>query len=179
MKKLTKYKATINHQIPFPEFIVIDQHGNNKGKMLKKAAIELAEAAEMDLVLISSSKTKPVCRILNLSKYLYEKQKLLKKSLKKKNINTVKEIRFFATIGENDFKLRIKKTIDFLNKGYTVKISMFLRGREKYIKNYGIVKFESFVAGVKKYGVNDKPFQKKPNSYSIQFKPLKTKNSKK
>ncbi len=166
-------KPISNDKIPYPVFIVIDQTGKNLGRLSKSEALAKAHALGLDLILLSDNAQNPVCRLIDLSKYLYEQQKALKKATKKSNLNVIKEVRFFAQIAENDLELRLKRTIQFLQKGHTVRVRMFLRGREKYIKDFGLAKFNAFVEAVTQFGVEDKPWQRKGNAYFIQFKPLK------
>lgn len=177
MNSKKSQKPISNEKIPYHSFIVIDQTGKNLGLLSKNEALRKASALNLDLILLADNPKNPVCRLIDLNKYLYEKQKTLKKTTKKTNLNVIKEIRFFAQIAENDLALRLKKTIRFLQKGHTVRIRMFLRGREKYIKDFGLVKFNTFLAEVEKFGLKDKPLQKKGNAYFIQFKPLKKANT--
>ena len=166
-------KPTHNEKIPYLEFIVIDQNGKNLGRMTKGKAIAKARGLDLDLILLADNPKNPVCRIVNLSKYFYEQQKTLKKATKKNNLDVIKEVRFFAQIAENDLQLRLQRTIRFLSKGHTVRVRMFLRGREKYIKDFGLNKIKTFIQEVEKHGTSDKALQKKANFYFIQFKPRK------
>ena len=152
---------------------MIDQNGKNLGIFDKVVALKMAQEQGLDLLLVNKDVAKPICRILDFGKYNYQKQKLLKKQRKKKSSNVVKQIRFSASIAENDLQLRIKRAIGFLDKKYGLKVTMFLRGRQKFIANYGYEKFTHFLEALKPHAEIEKPVQKKFNLYFVQLKSKK------
>ncbi|MFI4870148.1 MAG: translation initiation factor IF-3 [Candidatus Carsonella ruddii] len=72
-----------------------------------------------------------------------------KKNIKKKSkLGRLKEIKINLNIHIKDFNLKIKKTKFFLLEGYTVKISVILKGREIVFKEKGIellLNFQNFI----------------------------------
>lgn len=100
--------------------------------MTKKKALNMAFESRMDLVLIDDRANPPVVKIMDEGKYNYELQKKKKRSdkqQKSKQIKT-KEIQLRPVTGDNDIKIKSKNINEFLEKGYTVKISIKFRGRE-------------------------------------------------
>ena len=54
---------------------MITQSGENIGSVLTKTALEMAREAELDLVLVSPNSNPPVARIMNFSKFKYERER--------------------------------------------------------------------------------------------------------
>jgi translation initiation factor IF-3 len=92
----------------------------------------LARAAEvgLDLVVVAEQADPPVCRLMNFGKFLYEKKRREREHKKKQSTNKQKEVKFHANIDSHDFDIKVNHILAFLNKGYKVKVSLFLRGRE-------------------------------------------------
>lgn len=96
-------------------------------------AIERAESAGLDLVLINDKSEPPVCKIVDLNKYLYELKQQEKEAAKKQRENriTIKEVQFKPNIDVHDFETKCGQISKFINKGNRVKILVQFRGREK------------------------------------------------
>lgn len=69
---------------------------------------------------------KSVCKIMDFGKYLYQKQKKVKKT---KPVGTTKELRFTLNIGEHDYKVKMDHMREFLSDGHKVKITIIIKGR--------------------------------------------------
>ncbi|MGD0174705.1 MAG: translation initiation factor IF-3, partial [Anaerolineales bacterium] len=64
-----------NEQIRSKEVRLIGADGANVGVVTLQEALRLAREANLDLVEVSPGTEPPVCRVLNLGKFLYEKEK--------------------------------------------------------------------------------------------------------
>ncbi|MFI4878743.1 MAG: translation initiation factor IF-3 [Candidatus Carsonella ruddii] len=83
--------------------------------------------------------------------FLLFKNNKKKKNIKKKSkFGRLKEIKINLNIHIKDFNLKIKKTKKFLLENYTVKISVFLKGREIMFKEKGIELLLNFQNKIKK-----------------------------
>ena len=100
---------TCNESIKEKEVRVIDSEGNQLGILQTKEALRMADESELDLVMISPNAKPPVCKIMDLGKYIYEQAKKEKEAKKKQKVTVIKEIRCGITIEEND--VVIKKSI--------------------------------------------------------------------
>ena len=130
-----KQDLLINEQIRFKEVQVIDDEGNKLDKMPIQDAMNLATDKNLDLVLVSSNPTNPVCKLMNYGKYKFEQAKREKESKKKQKTFELKEIRVTPNIEEHDFNFKVKNAKKFLNEGNKVKITVRFRGRElNYVK---------------------------------------------
>ena len=81
-----KDKPLINEKIRSKEVRLIDENGNNHGVVPTSKALEMAEEAELDLVVISPNQAPPVAKILNFGKYKYELEKKAKEAKKKQHV---------------------------------------------------------------------------------------------
>lgn len=98
-------------------------------------ALNLAMDKNLDLVLVSSNPSNPVCKLMDYGKYKFEQAKKEKESKKKQKTFELKEIRVTPNIEEHDFNFKVKNAKKFLNDGNKVKITVRFRGRElNYVK---------------------------------------------
>jgi len=109
---------------------VIDEDGSQVGIMQIRDAVMLARQRELDLVEIAPTAQPPVCRIMNLGKYMYELSKKAQKARKKQKVVQVKEIKFRPKINEHDYQFKKKHIERFVGDGHKVKAVIMFRGRE-------------------------------------------------
>lgn len=110
--------------------MVIDENGEKLGVKNKTEALNLAEARELDLVLVAPNAKPPVAKFMDYNKYRYEMQKKAKEAKKKQNIMNLKELRLSPKIEEHDFETKLKKGRKFIEDGDKLKVSIRFRGRE-------------------------------------------------
>jgi translation initiation factor IF-3 len=142
MKK-NKKQHLLNREIKASQVRVAEQ-----GIMSFNEALELAESQEMDLVLIGANASPPVCKIMNYEKFIYEQSK----KPKQKSLD-MKEVKLSLNISENDISYRIKQIINFLEKGHSVKITLFLKGRELMFVDNAMLVVLKFILNLKEYCV--------------------------
>src|SRR5690349_14406710 len=127
----------INEEIRVREVQLIDASGHNHGSTPIQAALEMAEAAGLDLVEISPNSDPPVCKILDYGKYKYELHKKEAEARKKQKVVNVKELKFRPTIDDNDFNIKMRAAVGFLKDGDKVKVTLRFRGREMAHQDLG------------------------------------------
>jgi translation initiation factor IF-3 len=94
-------------------------------------AEELANEEGLDLVEVSGKATPPVFRLIDYNKYLFQEKKK-KKQMKSAATKPTKEIRFSPTIETHDLNHKMKHAKEFIDKGQQVKITITLKGRQRY-----------------------------------------------
>ncbi len=99
--------------------------------------MELAEAAELDLVEISPNASPPVCKIMDYGKYKYEQQKRESEARKKQKIIEVKEVKFRPNTDTHDYDVKMRNVTRFLENGDKVKVTLRFRGREMAHQDLG------------------------------------------
>ena len=120
----------INGQIRDKEVRLIANDGEQLGVMSAREAQKLADEAGLDLVKISPKAKPPVCKIIEYSKYKYERTRKEKLAKKKQKVIDVKEVRMSPNIDTNDLNTKINHAKKFLAKGARVKVTLRFRGRE-------------------------------------------------
>ena len=109
---------------------LIGQDGSQLGIKSLSEALNIARAAELDLVEVADMASPPVCRIMDYGKYKFEAQQRAKESRKKATNIVVKEMKYRPKIGGGDFDTKTRKVAQFLGEGHKVKITIMFRGRE-------------------------------------------------
>jgi len=120
----------INEEIRVREVQLIDANGHNHGPTPIQAALDMAQAAGLDLVEIAPNSSPPVCKILDYGKYKYQAQKKAAEARKKQKIVEIKEIKLRPMIDDHDYQVKMRSMQRFFEDGDKVKITLRFRGRE-------------------------------------------------
>ena len=136
--------------------MLIDKEGNQRGVMSMQSALNIAQEDNLDLVQISEGKDYPVCKILDFGKYLYQKQKKLKRNKKNQHIIHVKEIRLRLNTGEHDLITKINRGQSFLLNGDKLKVTIMFRGREISRKDAAVEMLDNVAESFNAISVVDK-----------------------
>lgn len=160
-------QARINEWIRVPEVLVIDQNGNNLGKLDTNEARRLAIEAELDLVEVNPNSNPPVCRIMDYSKYVYEQNKKLRKN-KAGKAKDLKEFRFSTVIDQGDKNTRVRRALEFLEKDHPVRITVQRRGRQTHEQAMAV--FNDILNNFSEYGTIELGPKIEGNRISITFK---------
>lgn len=119
--------------------------------MSVRQALYLAEEAGVDLVEIAPLAQLPVCRIMDYGKFKYQEQKRQhEQKLKQKQIQ-VKEIKLRPGTDENDYQIKLRNMIRFLQDGDKVKATLRFRGREMARQDIGMRQIERIKADLQDY----------------------------
>ena len=76
------------------------------------------------MVEISPNADPPVCKILDYGKYKYAEQKRRNEARKKQKVTEVKEIKLRPNIDKNDYAVKMRSIVRFLEEGDKVKVTM-------------------------------------------------------
>lgn len=128
--KRYRYNIRYNEGIRAPQIRLIGAKGEQIGIVPLKEGLRLAQEEGLDLIEVASQAKPPVCRILDLSKYLYTLDKKEKETRKKQKVIDVKEIKMTSKIDEHDYQTKLRSSRNFIQRGDKVKLTMFFRGRE-------------------------------------------------
>lgn len=141
-------KQQINRQIKSIQVLLIDHENNNRGLTDTDEALQIAEAAGLDLVIVSEDREIPVAKILDYGKHQYQQKKRQHQSSR----TTVKEVRLRPNVGESDYNLRIGWATEWLGKGNSVKFQVRLRGRENQNRARAIDLLDQIVTDLSQVG---------------------------
>ena len=102
-----------------------------------REALGLASDEGLDLVEVSPTADPPVCRVMDFGKFLFEQNKKNQSAKRKQKQVHVKEIKFRPGTDEADYKIKLKKLVEFLEQGDKAKVTLRFRGREMAHKELG------------------------------------------
>jgi translation initiation factor IF-3 len=109
---------------------VIAADGSQAGVMSRYDALQMAAAAELDLVEVSPTAEPPVCRIMDFGKFLFEQNKKAHAAKRKQKQIQLKEVKFRPGTEEGDYQVKLRNLTRFLTEGDKAKITLRFRGRE-------------------------------------------------
>jgi len=141
----------INEAIPAREVRLVGENLET-GVYSLDEALAIAKEQSLDLVMINDKTVPVICKVIEYSKFLYERKKK-QKELKSKSAKTViKEIRFGPNTDEHDFEFKMKHAMKFLGEGAKVKAFVHFRGRSIVHKERGEILLLKFAEALQDIG---------------------------
>jgi translation initiation factor IF-3 len=101
---------------------------------------------------ISPNAEPPVCRIMDYGKFRFEESKKLQTARKKQKQIQVKEIKFRPGTDIGDYKIKLRKLVEFLEEGDRVKVTLRFRGREMAHQELGMELLQRVKADLEQHG---------------------------
>ena len=114
-------------------------------------ALDLARAAELDLVEVSPQADPPVVRVMDFGKFLFEQNKKSHAAKRKQKQIQIKEIKFRPGTDENDYQIKLRNIIRFLTEGDKAKVTLRFRGREMAHTELGRKLLDRLVNDLREY----------------------------
>jgi translation initiation factor IF-3 len=132
-------------------------------------ALKLAENKDLDLIMISAMASPPVCRIMDIGKYLYDQKQREKEAAKKARESVIeqKEIRMGLNIDKHDIDIKVANIRKMLEKRCKVTLTVTLRGRERGKQEMARTLLLTFA---EQLGVELEPFSMGGNRISAKIK---------
>ena len=131
---------------------VIDTHGAQAGVMSRSEALQMALAADLDLVEVSPTAEPPVVRVMDYGKFLFEQNKKAHSAKRKQKVIHIKEVKFRPGTEEADYQVKVRNLTRFLTEGDKAKITLRYRGRELVHQEIGRRLLDRIVADLGPYG---------------------------
>src|SRR6187401_3773750 len=116
--------------IRVPQVRVVDEEGNQMGVLATPETLRLAQERGYDLVEVAPMASPPVTRLLDYGQFKYEQARKEKEARRHQRSVEFKEIRLKVKIGNGDFDTKVRRSIQFLEEGDRVKVTVQFRGRE-------------------------------------------------
>ena len=126
--------------------------GEQLGIVNIRAALQMAEEAGVDLVEIAPTAKPPVCRIMDYGKFKYQEQKRAHEAKLKQKQVQVKEIKLRPGTDENDYQIKLRNMMRFLEEEDKVKVTLRFRGREMAHQEFGMRQLERIKADLEAVG---------------------------
>jgi translation initiation factor IF-3 len=125
-----KDEYRINKQIRATKIRLIDHDGENLGVVSLREGLDKAEQAGLDLVEVAPNANPPVARVMNFSKFLYEKEKKEREARKSQTKIEIKEIRLRPKTTDHHKGFKVRDARRWLADGMKVRVTIRFRGRE-------------------------------------------------
>lgn len=116
MKIIAKKDLFINDEIRVREVRLVGLEGEQLGIKPLSEAQSLADASNVDLVLIQPQAVPPVAKLMDYGKFKFEYQKKQKEQRKKQSVVTVKEVRLSPVIDKVTLKQNFVTVVNSLKK---------------------------------------------------------------
>ena len=168
----------INEKINFDgskEVRIIGADNEQLGLVSFDRALDMADDAGLDLVLIAAQAEPPVCRIMDYGKYCFEQQKREKEARKNQKVVAIKEIRMFSAIDTHDFETKVNQAKKFLEGGDKLKVSVRFRKRAIAHPQIGEELLERFKEACAAVGTVEKPAKMEGRSMVMFISPKASK----
>ena len=162
----------INREITFPEVRLVAEDGEMIGGCALEEALSRAEAAELDLVLMSPNKENPVAKLMDYGKYTFDLDKKKREAKKHQKTIQVKEVQIKLTTEEHDFNVKVRNAVRFLENGDRVKVVIRFRGREMAFRDQGFDVMRKVADAVSEVGVVDKAPQSEGRNMIMYLAPI-------
>ncbi|MEN9829676.1 MAG: translation initiation factor [Pseudomonadota bacterium] len=98
----------------------------------------MAEEADVDLVEIAPQASPVVCKLMDYGKFRYQEQKRAAEAKSKQKIIQVKEVKFRPGTDDNDYQVKMRNLVRFLEEGDKAKVTIRFRGREMAHQEFGM-----------------------------------------
>lgn len=147
-----KEEHRINSDIRVPEVRLVGEN-IEPGVYSTREALRMAEAEGVDLVEISPNAVPPVCRLIDYTKFLYDKKKKEKEIKSNSQKTVIKEIRFTPHTDDHDFDFKVKHAEKFLKDGSKVKCYVQFKGRAIVFQDMGELLLLKFAKSLEELGL--------------------------
>ena len=152
---------------------VIGSDNEQIGIIPLSQALDMAYDKDLDLVLMVSTATPAVCRIMDYGKYCFDRDKKEKENKKKQQKVNVKEIQLTCKIDSNDFNTKVNQARRFLADGDKVKVMVKFKGRQMAHQDIGAALLERFADALSECGDIDKKPVLEGRNLTMFFAPSK------
>ena len=116
---------------------LIGPEGENIGVVSTEQALKIAEDSQLDLVEIVPTSEPPVCRVMDVGKFLFEQNKKRHAARRKQKQIQIKEMKIRPGTEEGDYQIKLRNMTRFLEEGDKVKVTLRFRGREMMHQELG------------------------------------------
>ena len=166
----------VNGYIRAQEVRVVAPDGSQIGIKKIQEALWLADQLGLDLVEVAPDAKPPVCRLMDYGKYKYEMSVKAREARKKQTRTVIKEVKFKPKIGEHDYLIKQRRTIEFLEEGDKVKVTIWFRGREAQRPELGLRILDRLAEEVAEVGVVEQTPAQEGRNMTMVLAPQRNRN---
>ena len=133
----------------------------------------IAREADLDLVEVSPNANPPVCKVMDLGKFLYEQEKKRQKARKAQKNVEVKEIRLRPKTTEHHRSFKVRDARRWLESNKKVNVRIQFRGREAHYPEIALKMLEGIAEELNDVGVVEQRPSREGYSMLMVIAPLK------
>ncbi|OUW04961.1 MAG: translation initiation factor IF-3 [Betaproteobacteria bacterium TMED156] len=138
----TEKDYKVNDEISAIKIRLVGVDNEALGIVSKDEALRRADEVNLDLVEIAPQADPIVCKLMDFGKFRYKEQKRLHDAKLKQKTIQVKEIKFRPSTDDNDYNVKVRNAVRFLEEGDKTKITMRFKGREMAHQEFGMQMLE-------------------------------------
>eukprot|EP01116_Phalansterium_solitarium_P014255 TRINITY_DN31840_c0_g1_i2.p1 TRINITY_DN31840_c0_g1~~TRINITY_DN31840_c0_g1_i2.p1 ORF type:complete len:421 (+),score=74.14 TRINITY_DN31840_c0_g1_i2:118-1380(+) len=178
----------VNDTIMADSVRVIDENGKSLGIKTYDEAMDLADAADKDLVEWVSTSNPPVCKLMDYKAYLTaERDKAYKNYLASLAPSTSaeteweepeKSVTINHTISEHDLQIKVGRMEDWLQRGYKVKVALNFKSPDDFDVELGNDIIQNVFDRVADHASGMSTVSKSVQQMSVYIAPKKPKEKK-
>lgn len=152
--------------------MLIDQNNVNVGEVDTRDALRMATEAELDLVEVAPNAKPPVARILDYSKFIYEKKRKEREARKNQKKTEIKTIKLKLKTADFHKDIQVKRAKGWLEEGKKVKAEIRFYGREITYPELGRKIMAEVVEDLKEFGSVEQRPQMEGRTMVMMLAPL-------
>ena len=169
MKK--EKRMSINERIVSKRVFLIDDEGKKLGEFLTRDAMDIAKGKGLDLVEVRSG-DKSICKIMDYSKFLYDRKKKQKASKANQTLVKTKEVKISPRIADHDFEIKLRRAKKFIDAGHKVSVFMHFKNTDLRHKGIGRERFEQFCNSMSDVAKKQQDTSESYRNISVYLLPL-------
>ncbi len=158
----------INEEIKAYKILLLDEEWEKIWVFSRLDALRKWEEESKDIIQLwyNPAENIATAKMMDYGRFMYLQKKDTNQKKKTQKVKWIKEVKFGYSIWENDLGLKIKKAIEFLEDGYSVKFVAVLRWRENQYKTKVYERMENIVEQMQDYG-KSQWIKDERNGYSV------------
>lgn len=129
----------------------------NIGVVSLREALNIAADRGLDLVEVAPEADPPVCRVMDYSKFLYERSKKEREARKAQKIIEVKEIQLQLKTNDYHLGFKVRDARRWLSEGMKVKVRIKFHGREITFPDLGRKQLDEIAADLQDIAIIEQP----------------------
>jgi translation initiation factor IF-3 len=168
-------KPRKNYEITATTVRVIGSDGQQIGIQPLRVAQQMAQDIGLDLIEITPNANPPVVKIADYGKMMFDQQKRQRQAEKNQTRTETREIQLRPVTDENDYQVKIKKAIEFLQDQDRVRVVIKYFGREIVHQDLGEKMLQRVITDLAAYGTPDKGSVLERKNLTTTFVPVRKK----
>lgn len=162
MKGISAGEYRVNEQIRGVSKVRLIAQGDggqneNIGVVSLREALNIAADQGLDLVEVAPNADPPVCRVMDFSKFLYERSKKEREARKAQKTIEVKEIHLQLKTADYHLAFKVNNARKWLGEGIKVKVRIQFHGREIDYRDIAYQQMDAIIERLQDVAIVEQP----------------------